>query len=75
MMRPFVRLPSGNGKPPVFNADPDALSRWEAGVFDPPPGEFHPRIKRRWFAIEARCAPVALKASRLLDGHEAFRDG
>jgi hypothetical protein len=45
-MRPFVRLLGGDGKPPVFNADPDTLPCFESGVLDPPPGEFHPRIKR-----------------------------
>jgi hypothetical protein len=74
LTRPFVRLLGGNDEPPLFNGNFDALSCFKSCVFDPPTGELHPRIKRWLGAKVGGRGPVTLKAPRLLNGHESFRD-
>ena len=48
-MRPFLRIPSGNGQPSLFDGDLEALPCFKPGVLDPFPGELHPQMQRSVF--------------------------
>lgn len=73
MTRPFVFLLGGNDKPSVFHIDSDALACLESRLLNPPPGEFEPRVKRRFGSLPVGFLRAAI-ASRFLNGHEAFRN-